>query len=63
MWSVEIRAYDDDQPVKALGPYASKRQAERADGGVNINLDHSAFYTAIVPTSADVRHGEKDATK
>lgn len=49
MWNVEIRAYDDDKAVKELGPYATKRQAEKADAGVNINLDISSFYTVITP--------------
>ncbi len=44
---VDIIQYDTDEVVETLGPYASERQADRADSGVNINLDHERFYTQI----------------
>lgn len=53
--SVQIIAYSNgtkDEPVEhvehTLGPYDSERTAERAEDGVNRNLDHGRFYTRIV---------------
>lgn len=54
---VEIRKYGstgelaDDEVVERMGPM-DERKAERVDGGVNINLNHSEFYTLIVPVSS-----------
>lgn len=47
MWSVDVIAYDDGAVVKTLGPFATQRAADRADDGLNRNLDHAAYYTVI----------------
>jgi hypothetical protein len=49
MWTVEIRQYDGFKLIKTLGPYATYRAADRADDGVNRNLDTYNFYTVIQP--------------
>lgn len=45
---VEIVSHVGDNVVKTLGPYDSERTAERAERGVEMNLDHASFYTRIV---------------
>lgn len=61
MWNVEVRDCDTDKPVKVLGPYAQERLAEKADDGVNRNLNHEAFYTVIVlATPAQPREEPRD---
>lgn len=51
-WFVEIWAHTTDRetgkPEERKGPFASERQADRVDGGMNINLDHEKFYTLVV---------------
>lgn len=47
---VQVIAYDDNEVVKEMGPM-SERKAERVDDGVNINLNHDAFYTLIKPAA------------
>ncbi len=42
---VEVVASATDEVVKRLGPFASAREAEKADNVVNINLNHERFYT------------------
>lgn len=51
-WQVEVRRYGDDGVEKVFGPYPRERNAERVEGGLNINLNHEAFYTVIVPLTA-----------
>lgn len=34
-----------DVEVKRLGPYASKKLADKADSGANRNLNHERFFT------------------
>lgn len=36
-----------DTLVKKLGPYALEQTAERAEEGVNRNLNHENFYTKV----------------
>ncbi len=51
---------DETEKVeKMLGPYANERMAEKADNGVNINLNHERFTTRIV----DCPHELHDAVK
>ena len=45
---VEIIAYEDQEPVHTLGPFGSKKIAEKADNGLTRQLDHERFYTSIV---------------
>ena len=51
-WYVEIWSYGVDRetgkPEERKGPFASERQADRVDGGMNINLNHEKFYTLVV---------------
>lgn len=43
---VDVIEYESGKTVKSLGPY-SERQAEKADSGVNRQLNHADFYTII----------------
>lgn len=38
---------------KKLGPYPSRRMAEKAEAGVCRNLDHERFYTRVLPPQAE----------
>lgn len=49
-YTVEVIRHADLAVVKTLGPFATERQADRVDGGVNINLNHAEFYTVVRPT-------------
>lgn len=44
---VHIIEHGTERVESELGPYDSERTAERADDGVNRNLDHSRFYTMV----------------
>ena len=44
---IEIRSAKGEL-VKRLGPYPTERAAERAERGVNINLNHGEYYTVVV---------------
>lgn len=46
--SIEIVEYTTSKVEKKLGPYASVRLRDKADDGVNRNLDHNRFYTRFV---------------
>jgi len=48
LWYVDIVNGDTDLTEKRLGPYDSESLAERAERGVNRNLDHDRFYTMTV---------------
>ncbi len=52
---VIFESFDDvDCPeveVETLGPYASATLADKADDGVNRNLNHDRFFTRIVGVS------------
>lgn len=43
--SIEIVESATGKVEKKLGPYASERLRDKADDGVNRNLDHERFYT------------------
>lgn len=43
---IDIINYDTAKVVKSISAH-SRREAERLDGGVNINLDHENYYTLI----------------
>lgn len=43
--SIEIVESVTGKVEKKLGPYASERLRDKADDGVNRNLDHERFYT------------------
>lgn len=42
---VEIVEFPGDKVIERLGPYGSENAAEKADRGVNSNLNHERFYT------------------
>jgi hypothetical protein len=44
---VLVLRYSDHKLVKKLGPYSSNSQANRADDGVNINLNDVDYYTLV----------------
>ena len=44
---VQIIAYKGDKVIEELGPFPG-RQADKVDDGININLNHDAFYTLVV---------------
>ncbi len=46
---VEIVDSETDEVIEKLGPYATQRQAERADDGVSRNLNHDKYFTRLVP--------------
>ena len=48
---VEIVKWEDGEVVKRMGPM-SERSAERVDGGANMNLNHTDYYTRIVEEEA-----------
>ena len=48
---VQVRKIDTDEIVKELGP-KSERECERIERGLEINLNHEAYYTAIVAAEA-----------
>lgn len=45
---VEIRSVDKGELVKRLGPHPSEQAAEKAERGVNINLNNRGYYTNVV---------------
>lgn len=46
-WKVEVIEYYTGNIVKTLEA-KSERAADRIDDGININLDHDAFFTRVV---------------
>jgi hypothetical protein len=50
---VEIVEVGVDRVEKKLGPYSSRRQAEKAEAGVCRNLDTERFYTRVQPPQAE----------
>jgi hypothetical protein len=42
---VDIISYEGENVVKSLGPYESKRLAEKAERGLSYQLDYSRFYS------------------
>ena len=45
---VEITSIESDDVVRAFGPYATARRAEKVDNGVIATLDHDRYLTRIV---------------
>lgn len=43
--AIEIVESATNKVVKKLGPYTSERLRDRADDGVNRQLNHERFYT------------------
>lgn len=44
---VDIIDHETSETIKSLGPYDSNRTAEKADRGLNYQIDHSRYYTQI----------------
>lgn len=44
---VEIVRHEGGEVVRRMS-YDSERQADRAEDGVNINLNHDEYYTRVV---------------
>ena len=55
-WIVEVISYKDGSREHAVGPFATEAQADKADRGLNINLNHDQFYTIV-------RQAEKKNTR
>lgn len=47
MFVVAIIEHETEKTVKTYAPTVSRREAERLERGVNINLDHERYYTEI----------------
>ncbi len=47
---VQIVDFQTDEIVKQMGPM-TKWKADKVDRGVNINLNHDAYYTQLVDES------------
>lgn len=47
-WKIEVVEAATDKVVKTLMA-DSEREANRIDDGLNINLNHEAFFTRVVP--------------
>lgn len=56
-WFIEIVEREGGAVVKRIECGASERMAEKAQRGVNINLDHERFFTrlTIEPAAEAVR--------
>lgn len=48
MFKVLIKSYINDEVIEEFKSYATEREAERLERGVNINLNHDEYYTEIV---------------
>lgn len=46
-WYVDVVRAATGEIEKSLGPYGSERTAERAEDGLNRNIDHERYYTDI----------------
>ena len=44
---VEIVNYENDEVVESIPCGTSERKAEKVDRGVNINLNHTEYFTRI----------------
>ena len=55
---VTIVKFDSNTIVKAIGPYTSIRQADKADDGVNRNLNHVDYYTNTAWFGPDIEPTE-----
>jgi hypothetical protein len=47
-WWIHIMSYRNDMVKHKIGPFTSARQAEKADTGLNRNLNHDAYYTQVI---------------
>ncbi len=54
---IEIVRYEDGEVVNRI-ECANERKADRADEGLNRQLNHEKYYTRIVPQSAQERFDE-----
>jgi hypothetical protein len=45
---VEIVDYETGEVVKRFGPVPTERQADRVEGGIEINLNHEKYFTRTV---------------
>ncbi len=48
-WKIEVVDSTTDKVVKTFKA-DSEREANRIDDGLNINLNHEAFWTRVVPS-------------
>ena len=48
---VQIIKYSDCSVFKTLGPYQSESQADKAEAGVDANLNHEDYYSVVSPSS------------
>lgn len=46
---VQVIEIETGNKIKELGPYKSERMAEKAEDGVNRNLNHHKFFTWVIP--------------
>jgi len=53
-YEIEIIEYATGEVVKTI-PCVSIREAERVDGGVNVNLNYDEYYTLIKSSATDQR--------
>lgn len=44
---IDIYEFGTLEPIETKGPYTGYRKASKIDDGLNINLNHSRFYTKI----------------
>lgn len=51
-YQVQIRKHADDEIIETM-TYDTQRLAERADMGVNRNLNHAEYYTDLVEVEED----------
>lgn len=51
MSKFELRILDRDGEVVEVMEFDTERQAEKAQAGVRINLDHASYYTEIVSSN------------
>ena len=47
-YTIAIKETSTDKTIDTIGSSSSKRSLERTEKGVNINLNHSEYYTEIV---------------
>lgn len=45
---VQIIEYASGEVEKELGPYNTERMADKACDGVDVNLNHGAYYSQVV---------------
>jgi len=50
---IQIIEHGTGRIEKEFAPITSERRADKIDDGVNINLDHTRFYTVIKNTEEE----------